>query len=97
MVVGEAPLGELGEAPTPPPGLSTVVELPKPFARTAMPTTNRAAMITIRAVPRFTRPILPQRSERPPFVYSGMPRRPATRLRRLASRIRRSLRTSMGS
>jgi len=43
----------------PPVGGVTTVPLAKPFASTAMPPATSAKMITMRAVPRFTRPILP--------------------------------------
>ena len=50
-----------GGAPAPAGG-ATIVPLANPFARTATPATTSATMITIRAVPRFTRAILPQAS-----------------------------------
>ena len=74
----------------------TTAALPNPFARTAIPPAASPRMIRIRAVPRFTRPILPQ-ALAGTAGYSGIPSRPAVRLRRLASRMRRSRRTSMGS
>ena len=50
----------LGDSLAPPPvGGVTTVPLAKPFASTAMPPATSAKMITMRAVPRFTRPILP--------------------------------------
>ena len=88
--------GLLVALPTAPVGGVTTAALPNPFARMAIPPAASAKMITIRAVPRFTRPILPQ-ALAVPAGYNGIPRRPAVRLRLLASRMRRSRRTSMGS
>jgi hypothetical protein len=68
----------------------------KPFASTTAPATTRATITTIRAVPRFTGASYPLTS-RGMLSYRRTPSRSAVRRRRRASRIRRSLRTSIGS
>ena len=63
------------------------------------PPTTSATMITMRAVPRFTRPILPRVAPLRPVAVGlqRMPSRCAVRRLRRSSRIRRSRRTSIGS
>ena len=58
-LVGLDPDGLVVSLPPPPLGGGTTAPLAKPFASTAMPPAASAKMITMRAVPRFTRPILP--------------------------------------